>query len=254
MKVSTATIGMVAVLALAASAGAATITSGNFSLGYGYANDHWSTDETSATNSPNPNVYLTGDFTLGDVAFTGIKASNGGVGFADRVLGNNGTNNQSGYIGGGADAPFSATVTGSYTGPTPVDAAANPNYQVELNITAVKIYATQFGAGSDTVNWTETTVGNLQSQSPQAVGKAGVYDPTNYVHIVWNDPTGFLSPSGTTSQTRSFGLESNDAGNIALDGFEVFGNVVLNYDAVPEPASLGLLAMGGLLMIRRRRK
>jgi len=251
MKAAILAAGLLA--AATASAGAATITSGNFSLGYGYANDKWSTDETSSISSPNPNVYLSGNFTLGDVTFTGIKASNGGVGFADRILGHNGTNNQSGYIGViGVNELFSATITGSYTGPTPADAAANPNYQVEVNITAIKIYAAQFGASSDTVNWTETTAGNVQSQSPQAVGTAGVSDPANYVHIGWN-PAEFLSPVGSTSQTRSFGLGSNNPENIALDGFEIFGNMVLHYDAVPEPASLGLLSLGGLAMRRRRR-
>jgi hypothetical protein len=43
-----------------------------------------------------------------------------------------------------------------------------------------------------------------------------------------------------------------DPANLALSGWVVFDDV--NLDVIPEPATLGLLALGGVGMLLRRRR
>jgi hypothetical protein len=243
MKVSTATIGMAAVLALAASAGAATITSGNFSIGYGFSatqtGSGWTTTETAAQN-----VGLTGDFGL-SIDPTSSLSSSGGPIFTNRVLQTGTNGSRSGW-----PTDFQATITGSYTG-TPADAASNPDYHIQVSITEISIYGTDYYVDG-TLGFNETTPGNTQSQTPQTINSSSLtngWDAAAYTQVSW-DPTD-VSVAGL-SQTRTFTLSPSSRSQ-QVDGFEVFGNVVVIYNAVPEPASMGLLAAGGLLLMRRRR-
>lgn len=235
-------MGVVA-LGTAVSASAATISSGSFSIGYGITEttNTWDTTETAGVN-----VNVTGDFSLA-LNVVGSLASNAGPLFIDRVLTSSG-GSRSGY-----SPDFGVTATAAYTG-TPVDAAATPNYQITLNVTSIRIYANGYNTSNPTdgtsVYFTETTPGNAQSQSPVAVGPyAAANLAGSYTDINWN-PVDIYSAG--TNQIRNFGFLVN-GGDGFLDGFEIFGDIVVTYDAVPEPASLGLIGVGALLMGRRRR-
>lgn len=154
--------------------------------------------------------------------------------------------------GSGNVVDFAPSITGIYTG-TPGDAAANPNYQIEVVITSISVYVAPYGAGDQQINFNETTVGNSQSQSVQTVaGPAGnINDGSRYSNVVW-DPAEFLSALGITSQTRTFSVTNGDT--VALDGFEVEGYIRVHYEAVPEPTSMGLLAAVGAGLLSRRRR
>jgi hypothetical protein len=61
----------------------------------------------------------------------------------------------------------------------------------------------------------------------------------------------------TTRELGSLGFDSTVYG-ISGDGRELwayreFGNVLFHYDLVPEPATMGMLVLGGLVVLRRRR-
>jgi hypothetical protein len=252
MKSLIATVGMVAGLATAASVSAATIST-PFSVGYGYQGNatanSWNTSETSSSNT-----LPSGDFSL-SIAMDGTQTSPTGPSFVDRHLGTGTAGQGPAGTQSGNPTNFLATLIANYTG-TPADAdPINPNYQIEIDITQISVYGTsQTTARTQTLNFNETTTGNTQSQAPVTIAAGtsyAYYGP--YTQVVW-DPADFQSPITAGPQIRTFTL-TRTADPIYIDGFEVIGNVVVTYNAaVPEPASLGLMAAAGLLTLRRRRK
>lgn len=234
-------------------ASAATITSDTFSLGYGFSNSGsggtWNTLETSGGNTPT----MIGDFNFNPVV-NGLELSSGGVYFPDRVLTDGGNGAFSAY-------QTSMTISGSWNGVTPVDAAPQPNYRLTLYVTSISIWAHNWGGVVET--WFEETTAGNGAISPKiyAPNSNAFEDASDYSQLIWN-PGGF-SLDGT-SVSRSFLVTDtngggSDAGFTILDGFAITGYVTLTYDAVPEPGSLGMLAAGAtflLLMagLKRRRK
>jgi hypothetical protein len=249
-KIVTTLSGMFCALALA-SGHAATITSDNFSIAQGYVNSggsyQFDTSETSSVNvSPGINFNL-------NVSVIGAALSPTGFTFINGVLGSSVADYASSY----SSSVFSVALNASYVGPTPLDAAVNPDYKLQLNITSISIYAASFSAQgvSSTLGWTETTVGNAQAQTQQSI----VTNPgpnwltrDNYVNLIWT-PNGFQTEGD--AQGRTFGLAQSIPDNFALDGFLVTGNIVLTYTAVPEPGTIGLLVSAaaiGFFVVRRR--
>jgi hypothetical protein len=237
MNVSNLAIGVLAAgLATVASASAATITSTPFSIGYGSTapNGLWSTSEFPQT-LPGGDFLLTVDVAGDGQSRTGITFTNG----VPDELG--GINNAYSAAAGS----FAASLTGTYNG-TPGDVAAIPNYHVEVQISQMSFY----GSAGGTANLKETTLGHEQSQSAQTLPAA-----YTFAQFVWDSGSGLTNYSSVgTTQTRTFGIDDSPAGGAFLDGFQASGNIVVTYDAVPEPASLGLMALGGLLLVRRRRQ
>lgn len=240
MKVRAGTIAglaMVAGVSMAAPLSAATINSGNFSLGFGKTSGSgYTTTETSGANSN-----VSGDFGL-SVTVDGGAQDLGGPTFINRVL-SDGDNDWS-----GEPSDFLATLNATFSG-TPIDAAAVPNYQIQLVITSISIYA-QGAAGAPSMGFIETSAGHEQAQVQQALnGYSNMRLAGSYIPIAWN-PDDY--DSAGVNQTRTFGL-SLPSGTAFLDGVEVEGYITLTYDAVPEPALLSLGAPVALMMLRRRR-
>ncbi len=238
-------------------ANAATIISDSFSIAQGFAQNGalnsglYDTSETAGVNvSPGANFTLSVSINAGTLSATGFTFVNG-------VLANLGGTNYSSYVDPGLVGAFLVTLDADYTGPTPGDAAPIPNYKLQLNITNVSLWAAGFEAQglSGTLGWTETTAGNAQAQTPVSIETnpgANWLTLANYNNVAWT-PTGFESTG--TNQARTFGQAQTGAG-FAEDGFLVTGNIVLTYDAVPEPSTAGLIflavGVGGFSFLRRQ--
>ncbi|MFA9480290.1 PEP-CTERM sorting domain-containing protein [Phycisphaerales bacterium AB-hyl4] len=223
------------------SADAALVSSDEFSFGYGYDPVPGSSPTTyqwiPVTSANTPTTQ--GDFTLTVDVTSGLWSAAGPT-FPNRVLTSGGEGS-----GSGNSATFTATITAEYNGPT------LPGLETRLEINSIRIWA--FGDGAPagtTIRWLEVTPGNEGTSNDLVFGSSGAgggprSNAANYSQLLWSPDD--LTLSGTTV-TRSFNLES--AAGRPIDGFEVFATV----HAIPEPASLGLLGLGSLLMLSRRRR
>jgi len=236
------------------SAKAATVVSDNFYIAQGFAptgnpnQGVFDTTETSGVNvSPGANFTLNASVIAQTLSTTGFTFVNG-------VMGGYSGSSFSSY----SSSVFSVMLDAAYVGPTPLDAAASPDYKLQLNITSISIWAASFSpqGESSTLGWTETTAGNAQTQTQVSIetnpGPNWLY-LTNYVNLAWT-PGGFQSTG--EDQLRTFGLAQSIPENFALEGFQVSGNIVLTYTAVPEPATTGLLLVAaslGVVVFRSRR-
>lgn len=238
-----------------------TIISSNFSLGYGVIQNgtqaqQWSDSETSSANT-NVNspfslsvVFSSRTPAADDDSYDGAGSFQGPT-FPNRVLSDGDTTTT---ISGWAPR-FQVALNGSWTGATPLDATPNPNYQFSLEITSIRIYGnlSAYGDATHTSMWfSEVTAGHGSSMSPFVVSRTTpILAATNWTQLVWN-PNDFSDP-GTTG-SRTFWVNADTTGSHAfIDGFEVFGDLVVTYDAIPEPATIALLSIGGLAVVLRRR-
>lgn len=84
----------------------------------------------------------------------------------------------------------------------------------------------------------------------------GVVDQSN-VYTMPADLALFTGAGMTLNYTlagdSSFMLSSNTGNIAALATATVGGQIIVTYEYIPEPASIGLLAMGALMIVRRRR-
>lgn len=222
-------VSVVAVLARSSFAGE--IVSDDFSIAVGAnlteGGKLWSIQENEGAN-----IHPGDKFSL-DVQVEGVAMSQTGPTFKERTLGE--------VTGGGMSGTvekFLATITGKYTGAAPADAANPPNYRIQVNITNISIYASPIGdeAGSIpvfTLKFNEVTFDHEQSQEEQPLEiKPGRFTKAlNYEQISWT-PKSYPSPAGDLDQEqgRLFDLTESERNAIAIDGFEVSGNIVLTYD------------------------
>lgn len=230
-------LGMGSLLITQPFSSAGEIKSSDFSIGMGAAPINnsegngllWTTRETEETNSqPGENFFL-------DVHLTGNQMSATGPSFKDRVLGSVSSEEASGVADG-----FFAIVTGQYTGPAPKDAANPPNYRIQVNITAISVYAvavTDEMSANFSLNFNEKTSNHEQSQDAVEIGAGPQHlnELSNYIQVSWS-PKNFPSESGNLTQeySRVFNLTESQRGLFAIDGFEISGNIVLLYDSLPQ--------------------
>lgn len=244
-------IGRQALIAAALFAGlsaaqGAVIRSNDFSIGMGYTwPGQWGFSETENTN-----VGPGSSFDLAISAGQMGAYTTGGVVFSDRELSDYMAN---GYL---ATADSSFSISASYTGALPPDAAETSDYRITLVITKISVYASPAYANStDTIQWNETTIGNAGSSSPIAINidspETPYNDKTSFQKILWTP--GSFESDGLT-QLRSFKTSESAPYKYAIDGFEVEGYILLEYQSISEPGSVALLGAGllGLGFIRKR--
>lgn len=197
-----------------------TITSPEFSIGYGFVpksdnTGQWSVEETEASNTlPGKGFGVTMEVEGGQLSATGVS-------FIGREARPVSSSNASGLV-----SNFLVTVSGSYDGKKPADAANNPKYKVKVNIKRISIYAAPTIAnGSDTINFSETTYGNDQVQQPQEETAPATFATLSaWRQLEW-------VPTKNEGQTRTFELNQTGEGNpFAIDGLEVIGTVEVTYD------------------------
>lgn len=267
MRCATFTASLLAVALAASMSSAGTISSDEFSIAYGATGVNspvqifygWATTENAADNTPTTQ----GDFAFEPAPYAGAGTPGDpfqsfGPTFSGRVLADGpiggDINGYSSYAGSGGG--FVVPIVASYTGTAPADASATPDYRLSLNISKISIYGVAYTSGAlTTMVWDETTPGNVQTQpSAEAVSlnAIGVGNPvataSNYKQLVWNAGSYSVSLANLgDTVTRTFAILPPDLR--ILDGLEIEGNVMLQYNSVPEPSSLMLLSAGlvGLL-------
>jgi hypothetical protein len=244
------------------------VTSADFHIAYGASvngDNAWSTDETAGINSPTTQ----GDFVF-SLAPVGAKFSGGGPTFVNGVLADgvydagNGSIPVSGWVGVGSG--FTVPITAQYTGTAPANASSTPNYRLELEITSLRIWASDARASGSVADgwmaWSETTPGHTADQDWGAqvpYASAPFSSASSYAQVAW-DPSDYSAPLAglNDSSTRTFGARFATGGTDYRlgDGLEVFGRVHLIYNAVPEPSVVVLLGTGifGLLAYAWRKR
>jgi hypothetical protein len=238
--------------------------SSSFDVAYGFTDTGggWNASETSATNTPttatNGVPFTVGNFDI-TVSAAGSFFATVGVRFPGRVLTNyDGTNYPQESKTSHANE-FAVSVT--YTGPAGPLGTIPGSEQVSLAIDSISIYALKVPTiGTSSVHWVETTAGHTGSGPSVALiedNQSGT--ASNYTNVAWTTTPDLvvLGATGTTI-TRffeippGFGDTTTDESYNSFDGFIVAGVANFSY-AIPEPASLGLLALGSLAIFGRRR-
>jgi hypothetical protein len=253
IKMNHVAVAVMAGLISAASVDAASIISGNFS--YGFGKDAPSGAWAEAT--PGSNTAPSGGFEFDAQVYTS-GWSGGGPSFQNRTIGTYTTTGQSGYF-----TPTSLVyLVGRYNGPAPIDAAANPNYQITMVIDSISVYAAPASTGgSETTNWKELSGGltssptTIASQDPQTPPQTiNWQNAAGYNKVAWSPDDNAVSIANVNEYaTRYFQMDTS-SDFWAVDGFEVEGHFEVTYDAIPEPTALSLLALPVLALRRRRHR
>jgi hypothetical protein len=161
-----------------------------------------------------------------------------------------GTNQNGNLMQGYLDDTATATTTATLTSlPASIAGTGTTPYNVVLYIAG----DTAGRGGNYTVNGTSAVLVNT---GPQADGTFKLATPSTDASDDANAGTGavagnyyaFTNVTGTTLTISTVGYHIGSNQRSPLDGFQV------TTSPVPEPASLGLLGAGGLVLLGRRRR
>lgn len=263
------TAAMAGVLALATGPDAlafldATLTSADFSMGYGAdgiattnfrtasSTRPWSDNENLANNSPTTQ----GAFTFSPQPLGG-RSGGFGATFPNRTLTDGVDGDISAAVSSSVVPHFNIPIEASYNGAAPVDVVADdPNYRLMIEITRISIWAAAWPGFRTSMEWDEITAGHGATSPTVALIESNQSAlASSYTQVAW-DPADFGLPLGSVNATatRTFTITPDTVGSDFryLDGLEIEGRVHLVYNAIPEPASLMVLGLGGLVLMRRR--
>lgn len=241
-------------VALASTTQAGVISSSEFSLGYGYTGIGGGTWNTSETGDENTATTI-GGFTFLPTLVASDYVSWDGPLFTDRSLTGGSSSGRCAYSNDKTDPTkvgFGVSIAGSWAGDDPADAAPNPDYHIQLNITSLKIWGGGYDIwGAKEFAFRETTVGHGATSTYATLG-SGYKTAAEYLQLTW-DPDDYATEG--IAFARGFDIVA-DAGFGVVDGFEVFGTIDVTYTVIPEPSTFLLLGSGviaALAMWRRRR-
>ena len=202
--------------------------SSNFSIGVGmefikFADDgvtgifEWTTNESIAVNTSQRQ----GEFSFIPTV-SGVTGTGGGWTFPNRVPTDNGVRGGFGYDD--PANPWQMVLHASYNGDK------GTGGKITVNITSISIYGSDWGTGASTMWFTETTPGH------EAIGPSVTTlpytihtDPACCRKIIWN-PADFAVNGESSMRTFGFDFANALYGCMFLDGFEITGNVVYEYN------------------------
>ena len=219
-------LGIFIVLMMLVVANASQKISSTFSIGIGMCQTGWdgstpvyawTTTESTSVNTPQRQ----GEFTFVPTV-SSVLGSGAGWFFPNRVPADLGDRGAVGYDSSNPAESWAMTLNASYNGDK------GTGGKITVNITSMSIYGSPWTGVGHTLWFTETTLGH-ESTSPVATTPTyvGLKDPASYAHLIWN-PTDFEVAG--ESATRTFGIDESSIGYMMLDGFEITGNVVYEYD------------------------
>jgi hypothetical protein len=206
-----------------------TLTSARFSIGFGFdgpSPGQWTTEEIApGLNTPT---------TMGDFSFVPTLTSQGfsseGPTFVNRQPVNGFDWCAINWDSPGADSRDTPPqIVGTYNGTLPPGAT---NVQLTLDVDNIRVYASGSYAGPLDVWWSETTPGHESDSGVTMTGEAGGHGfAWTYLQNQFTTAAPLTVPGVTA--TRTFTVKTSDEGTLALEGFEVYGTVILNYDIAP---------------------
>ena len=177
-------------LSFASMAQAATITSADFSMGYG-----WTGSAFDGSENPGNSPTTLGDFSLAAAPYSKYAWSTSGCSFPGLTL-------TSGELGSGnstaGNSWFDMPIVASYNGAAPGDATATPNYQLKIELTNLSVYGLYEQSSGGTVGpelaWEEMTAGHLATSPSVTLNtvstvaeRAWVYDASKYIQLAWDE-------------------------------------------------------------------
>jgi len=271
----------VAIVAMAGTAkfARADVVIGNFETGV----DGWGTDGGDASFNGDPPTYAqsTIGVTLGtqSLAVTQNTTSGAGSPFFDPAASENILPVAGGVTGLSTSTQLTYDETFLSTELFQTHDPSDPNSPgfAQTNELIFSLFGTGASLGTSTLNLhlQKTITQGQMTDSVNTGANRGAWNGTDHTsHVSWNlltftttDPSGVLSGTVTVWQLMAahpdiawnakFQLPLGSGDNTANgNGFGTFffDNVVIAGATTPEPASLGLLALGSLLGLRRRRK
>jgi hypothetical protein len=195
-----------------------TITSAPFSIGLGYTSSQtWNDSETSAYNTPTTQ----GNFSFVPTVVSRLNSASG-VYFTNRVITSQvgtdfGWSGNGGVANPSTQSAYTNTITASWLGGIPADTLTNPeinpNFRIQLNITSLRLWVSNYDGTGNPFGFVEITPGHGSSSptitdSPTA---GGAQNAPTYTQLVW-DPADFTE-SGMAS-TRSFVLTAPNVADL----------------------------------------